>query len=303
MSLLRDIQTSVISDSPNLSSVLLKLRLLAARLNSDLLGDWISYEFSGYPKDVDVPDYRKVVVSFTGTFNGGFGSSITNAAIPTYLIEKFVGKGASTRIVDDGIGTIDDLVKHADNTGNGMINMDYSNYIMYLQGKVYPDYACNNISGSFARTSCVQIQNEVKSRILNFTIELEKAIPSAASITIEPKDSDRANDSEVSRIVYKTVYNISAGNNAKIGINHFQGNLDALTSEIKELGFSSEDAEELAKIVENEEPTSKEEPLGQRAKSWMADNLKKIGEGSSKVAVGVATTVITEAIKKYYGLG
>ncbi len=66
-------------------------------------------------------------------------------------------------------------------------------------------------------------------------------------------------------------------------------------------GIPEGDASELAEIMKTEEPTSSEEPFGDKAKNWIANNLKKAAEGTWNVGISVATKVLTEAALKYYG--
>ncbi len=68
MSLLHQIQEAVLQDGSNLGSVLLKLRLLAARLGSNDLEEWVRHESEGYPHDAVLPEYRVVGVIYKGTF-------------------------------------------------------------------------------------------------------------------------------------------------------------------------------------------------------------------------------------------
>ena len=58
MSLLHDIQTAVLQDDSDLGPILLKLRLLAARLGSQPFAEWVKHESEGYPSDADLPDYQ-----------------------------------------------------------------------------------------------------------------------------------------------------------------------------------------------------------------------------------------------------
>ena len=146
MSILREIQASLISEQPNLGSILLKLRLLAARLDSDILGNWVKHELSGYPDEIELPQYRIVGISFKGTFSGPFNSGIKNAPIPTAIVKKHAGEGWIKRRVREGIEAIDDLIKGSEESGS--IGLDCSNLILLLQGKIYEDYACNAIHGS-----------------------------------------------------------------------------------------------------------------------------------------------------------
>jgi hypothetical protein len=302
---LREIQASLISDEPNLGSVLLKLRLLAARLGSDILGEWVKHEMSGYPKDMELPDYRIVAVSYKGSFSGAFNSAINNAPIPTWLVEKHAGEQWVNHRVREGVAAIDDLVKSCQDSGG--LGIDASNLILMLQGKIYENYACNDIKGSISRSSLVQIQNEVKSRALELTIELEKSIPAATEIVLSPNKDSNIDEQEVSRITNQTIYgNYTAINNsgaaAQIGVTNTQGNSEQLATTLENAGISKESAQELAEITKSEEPTSKEEPLGEKAKKWMLDNLKKAEDGTWKVGISVATDIIKKAVMGYYGL-
>ena len=133
MSLLREIQESLISEEPNVSSVLLKLRLLAARLGSEILGDWVKHELSGYPDDIELPEYRKIGVSFKGTFMGPYNSGIQNAPIPPALVEQHAGEQWTIHRVKEGIAAVEDLIKGAQEPGS--LGIDCSNLILLLQGK------------------------------------------------------------------------------------------------------------------------------------------------------------------------
>ena len=62
------------------------------------------------------------------------------------------------------------------------------------------------------------------------------------------------------------------------------------------------DANEIAEIIASEAPESSQEPFGKKAKQWIAKNLVKATNGAWSVGVAVATQVLTEAAKKYYGL-
>ena len=62
------------------------------------------------------------------------------------------------------------------------------------------------------------------------------------------------------------------------------------------------DATQFAEIIASEEPESKQEPFGNRAKQWLVDNLKKATSGAWNIGVSVATEVLRDAALKYYGL-
>ena len=307
MGLLHEIQTSVVQEGTPLGSVLLKLRLLAARLGSEPLEEWIKHESEGYPRDSEIPSYRIVGVSYSGTFSGPFGSGINNAQIPGYLIEKFAGKKWTKHEIRDGIAAVDELIRSfAD--GDGTLGIDASNLILLLQGKVYADYACNGVQGTISRAALTELQYAVRSRILELTLELEKSIPAAAEITFgSPESSEKFNSEKVNQISQQIIYgNVttisSSGAGSQINVCISERDNKAFIEYLVKAGIPEDDASELSDIVAAEEPSNTEEPLGVKAKEWLLKNIRKAADGTWKIGVSVATKVLTEAALNYYGL-
>lgn len=305
MSLLYEIQESIVESDTDIGPVLLKLRLLAARLGSVSLEEWVKYESEGYSGNIDVPPYRIIGVSYRGTFSGPFGSGIKNTPIPSYLIAKFAGEKWTKYQVRESIAAIDELLNASSDKG-GSLEIDASNLILLLQGKIYPDYACNEIRGTVSRAAFAEIRHSVKNRILELTIQIERTFPEATEITFgSPKTNEKMNPEEINKIsaqvIYGNVTNITAGNGAQFIISVGKGDNDALIRYLVESGIAEEDAKELSEILATEEPTGKDEPFGSRAKGWLLKNLKKAADGTWKVGISVAIKVLTEAALKYYG--
>jgi hypothetical protein len=302
--LLHEIQESIVQEGADLGSILLKLRFLASRLGSDVLEEWVKHESEGYPKDVGVPPYRIVGVSYKGTFSGPFGSGIQNAPIPLHLIKKFAGESWVSFEIRESIAGVDDLVRGS--TESGYLSIDSSNLILLLQGKVYADYACNSVSGTISRTSITEIQQAVRGRILELTLELEKSIPAAADVAFGASKGRDTNPEKVQQISQQIIYGnvttaVAGGHGSKFSVNVNKRDSDSFVKHLVESGIGEEDANSLAAILETEEPEGEQEPFGQKAKNWIASNLKKAADGTWKIGLSVATTVITEAAKKYYG--
>ena len=310
MSLLHEIQTSVAQDGTELSSIFLKLRVLAARLGSEPLEGWIKHESEGYPPDADVPSYRVTQVAYRGTFWGPFGSAINNAQIPPTLIEECAGKHWTNFEIRQGIAEIDKLVEQSADR-EGTLTFDASNLILGLQGKIYEGYSCNGIEGSIPRESLVKIQHIVRMRILDFTLALEKSVPSATDISFASSSLSKESDSAKATQIYQQIFfgdvasnvtAISSGKGSQISLLIGEGDKSALIEALAKAGIAKADASELAEIIASETPTSKEEPFGNKAKAWLAANLRKAVDGTWKIPVGVAVNVLTEAVKKFHGL-
>jgi len=307
MSLLQQIQESVVQEGSDLGSILLKLRLLAARLGSDILEEWVKHESEGYPKDAEIPSYRIAGVTYRGTFTGPFGAGIQNAQIPPYLIEKHAGESWTNYEVRESIAAVDEMVKKHKNDDGGSFGINASNLILLLQGKIYEGYACNDISGTISPTSFYEIQQTVRSRILELTLELEKSVPGSMHVAFGESASSKTQAEQVQQISQQIIYGnvstaVAGGAGANIAVGITVKDNGSFIEHLVARGIPENDASELAKIMETEEPSSSEEPFGEKAKNWIATNIKKAAAGTWKVGISVATKVLTEAALKYYGM-
>src|SRR3989338_4546626 len=242
MGILHEIQTAVLEEGSDLGPILLKVRLLAARLGSQPLGEWVKHESEGYPPGSPLPDYRFIPVGYTATFSGPFGSGIKNAPIPPYLIEKFAGKKWTHHEMRQSIAAVDDLL--ASSRDGSSLHLDAANLILLLQGKVYEGYACNEVSGTIARAALAEIMHAVRSRVLELTIELEKAVPEVTAIAVGKTDSGPPASSAVAtqisqQIIYGNVTSISAmGAGARVNVSISEGDTQGLVEYLKQAGIA-----------------------------------------------------------------
>lgn len=301
MSILHDIQQSTACDQNNIAPVLLKLRLLAARLNSKELENWIKFESEGYPDNVDVPNYRQTPISFVANFSGPAGSGIKNAPIPIYLIEKIAGQRWTTYRFGKSISEIEYLISKLKDS----VYIDASNLILLLQGKFFPHYTCMSVSGAFPTSFLVGIQNFVRSRILEFTIQLEKSIPSISSITFSQKNEQNNpnQNKQITQIFNQTIYgdtSINTGDNIQVSV-IIKGDKPSLIKYFFSNKIPEDDAKALTDIIVSEKPKSKENPFGKKLKKWIEENLIKKSK-LWKIASSTLLKILEKAISGYYGL-
>lgn len=306
MSLLHEIQAAVLQDGSDLGPILLRLRLLAARIGSQPLAEWVRHESEGYPDGAELPDYRYIPVSYTANFSGPFGSGIKNAPISPYLIKKFAGDHWVRHEMRESIAAVDDLLASAEDGGH--LGVNAADLILLLQGKVYPDYACNSVTGSIPRSSLAAIRHSVRSRVLELTLELEISIPDAAAVAIGPAalpsaPSAAAATQIAQQIIYGNFTSIAAtGDGTTIQVAVAPHDAMSLAQYLAGSGMAEDDALELARLAASEAPESNAEPMGPQVRSWLLENLKKAASGTWKMGVAAATEVVKEALLKYYGL-
>jgi AbiTii-like protein len=204
------------------------------------------------------------------------------------------------------ISAIDELVKGS--AGSGSLQINASNLILMLQGKVYADYACNAVTGIVTRAQLVALQHAVRTRVLELTIGLEKSIPAAASIVLAGSTSAvQVNSEKVTQITNQVIYGnvtsiASTGAGATFNLAIQQGDQNSLVEALVQSGIPETDAAEFGQLVASEKPDRKDEPFGAKARMWLGENLKKATSGTWKMGVSVATEVLKQAALKYYGL-
>jgi hypothetical protein len=306
MSLLHDIQSEILTPVVDLGSILLKVRLLAAKLGSQPLADWVKHESEGYPEGSPVPDYRIIPVQYTGTFSGPFGSGVNNAPIPSAYVEKLAGSHWTRFKMRQGVAAVDQLLSSL-GKGEGVFEIDASNLIPICQGKIYPKFSCIAVSGKIPASALSQLKHSVQSRVLELTIELEKSIPEVSSITIGQSTTTSAASSGATtqiakQIIYGNVTAISASGEARVSIGIQANDVDGVIQYLSARGIPAEDAKQFAAIVASEKPESASEPLGQRAATWLVENLGKAAAGTWNIGISVAMDVLKEAALRYYGL-
>src|SRR5262245_11454756 len=113
MTLLEEIQAELVDPKGDLGSMLRKCKLLAARLGSKPLEDWLVWESNGYPSERELPDYRTWPLEVRGHFSGPFGSSMRNVIIPALTIPEGVRDTVSTFQCRQSIASIEQSLRDA----------------------------------------------------------------------------------------------------------------------------------------------------------------------------------------------
>ncbi|HEY4547551.1 MAG TPA: hypothetical protein VIG90_14155 [Pedomonas sp.] len=302
MSILQEIQSEVLANEVLLSTILLKMRFLASRLDSELLEDWIRNECEGYPRNVEVPDYRILGVSYKGTWSGPWGGGIQNAPIPIHLIEKYAGPEWVNHKVRESIAGVEALTEDT----SGELAIDASNLILILQDKVYEGLACNSVMGKISMAAMREIKHSVRSRILEFTLQLEKKFPEAVDITLHRSLVNSSERKEMvtqifNQTVYGTVNNVTASDNSTVNFTVIKGDIDAMIGGLVKAGMPHEAAKEFAEIVASEKPQNNEQ-LGSKALAWISKQISKAAGGVWNITSSALTNLLTEAALKFYGL-
>lgn len=301
MSILKEIQTAAVDGKSDLGMLLRKCKVLAARLDSELLENWLLWESNGYPEDVEVPDYRVWELQLKGHFFGPFGSGIQNAPIPLVCVPEEARKHYERYECRQSIASVEAALK----TDSATLQVSTGDLAVMLGTRVYQGQNCVQVWAEFGAGHLVELLNSVRNRILDFSLAIGKVDPIAGEESGGPSNSP-LKPSKITQIFKTTVYGGSAtlvgsASNSSLAFSVFVNDLNSLATTLRQHGLSSEDIQELQlALAADARPVAKDK-FGPRVAAWVGKMVQKAADGSWQIGIVVAGELLSQAIAKYYG--
>lgn len=303
MALLEDIQNSAVDSKSDLASLLRKCKLLAARLGSQPLEDWVLWESNGYPDNIEVPNYRIWPLEIKGYFTGPMGASLQNYPIPLACLPEKARRVYERYKCRQSIAGIETILAKADS--GTTLHVDTGDLALLLGTNVYQHYNCIQASAECNPSALVEVVNTVRNRILDFTLAVWKEAPSAGDTDGDPTPKIEA--SRVTQIFNTTVFGGAANlvGTASLSVIEFNigvKDVAALERVLRDNGVAESELVELRDAIETEPEAKPNQGFGPRVSSWIGKMLGKAADGSWKIGTGAAGGLLAQVIAKYYGL-
>ncbi|MGO9646834.1 MAG: hypothetical protein ACLPOO_02150 [Terriglobales bacterium] len=303
MSLLRDIQNAALDSTVHLPDLLRKCKVLAVRLGNEDLKRWVDSELNGYGEDDSLPAYRSFRVESHGDFFGPAGSGLRNAPIPlSCLPEKFV-EMLFTHHSREPISAFADLVSKGT---SGSFRVPWpADLVAHVGQDIYEYMNCASAWQVIPRGAIVGILDTVRSRILNFALEIEAEAPEAgeAAPGVPPVPQERVNQVFHTQI-FGNVGNVAAGSEGfsqSSAVVVVEGDFSSLRTFLTKLGIDSADLSELENSAAKDRE-SLQDGMGPHTGRWLGKMISKASSGALQVGTTVATTLLTKALTQYLGL-
>ncbi|MDE0427894.1 MAG: hypothetical protein OXN25_23805 [Candidatus Poribacteria bacterium] len=298
MNLLEDIQNAAADSSSDVGTLLRKCKILAARLNSQQLEDWITWESSGYPEEVPVPKYRVWQLQVRGNFLGSH-SSLSHARVPAMKLPKSVQKSYNEYECRFSIASVESAIEN-----ENRVVLTTGGLASTLGKSVYPSMTCVECWAEFSVGDCIELLNAVRNRVLDFTLALWKENPKAGETSSDAQEG--LSSDKVTQIFNTTVYSgtgnlVGTANNSSVEFNNIQGDFEAVRQELKNNGVSEEEIAELKAVLVEDRPPQSSNQFGPKVSSWIGKMIEKAASGTWNVSVGAAGNLLAEIISKYYG--
>lgn len=275
MALIEEIQREAVDSNSDLGAVLRKCKLLAARLQSSPLEDWLLWESNGYPDHVEVPSYRTWPLEVKGHFVGPFGSGLQNAPIPFICLPEKVRHSYDKYKCRQSIASIDATIKKFDPAKGDTLCVSTGDLAVKLGKNVYRGQNCLQAWAEFPVTHLVEVLNAVRNRILDFALAVWKEAPTAGEGIVNA--SPEIGSERVTHIFNTTVY----GGAANL--------VGSATSSSVSFTVSQEGLEDLRRLVDvfehHFDDLSLDGPEKQKARVQVATIKAQLGDDPDPVIV------------------
>jgi hypothetical protein len=299
MSILEEIQSSAVDGRSDLGALLRKCKVLAARLRSRPLEDWLLWESNGYPLEVNVPDYRSWPMQLKGHFFGPFNSELRNAPIPSLCVPERFRSQFETFECKQSVSAIESSLK----SETTLYHVSTGNLAPLLGTKVYQGQNCIQAWGEFSSTNLVEVLNSVRNRILDFALAMWKEAPEAGEAG--PQKLSPIEPNSVTQIFQTTVY---GGTATLVGAaadssftNNTTGDFSGLQLLLKDAGLPEHEINELKQAIDADGEPKSSGQLGPKVSTWLSGVVKKAAEGLLQSSVTTVGKIAIDALSKYYG--
>lgn len=304
MSLLREIQSDAIDKNVDISVVLRKCKVLAARLGNKNFKLWVERELNGYKSREDLPDYRVLNVESHGNFLGiawkATDMPIALSAIP----EKYRDIVKIVHFMDP-ISYYQSLITDSKKSGNNLSHPWSADLIRIVGSDIYQNMNCTNAWGVIPYGSIVALVDVVRNKILNFVLEIETEAPDAGEA---PPNTKPIADERVNKVfntyIQGNVDSLVAGSQTIIHnteITVIQNDLESLKQYLESIGIGEPDLKELDRAIQEDAESGVKGKLGDKVKGWLGKMISKTGSSTWNIATSVAINLLIKALSAYFG--
>jgi len=301
MNLIENLQHDIIDPKIQLTDILRKSLIFAHKLKSNEFKKWIENELNGYPSDIELlPEYRKIQTQTFGNFVGPFGRSLQNAPIPTAHLPKKIHEYATNQYFFESIKELESLASNNEDTIRSSWPPDFS---VAISEEIYQDMVCLQAWKVISVDKIEGIINNIRNRLLKFILEIEDLSEKSEKIEIGIQKIPKEDVTQTFNTYILGNNNIiTSVNNNQILINDIiTGDLSSLINSLEDFGLDRLDLKDLQSAIEKDGKREKKEGIGNNVSTWLGKMINKAATGVWKVAVNVATDMLTKALISYYG--
>ena len=252
----------------------------------------------GYEDASQIPEYRIVYCTLIGNVSNGYYQA-NRANLPTSHLSEKLRDTLTRKKVLQSIATVQGWAKSEDALSSRVSPELYGELSKGLSN----DYHVESAWGEVSAGVFTQIIAQVRSRLLDFILQLSTEIPQLNESS--PSAPQRAEASDLFR-------NAIFGNNATIVIGHgntqsvnnsiIKNDFESLAKHLESLGMRYGEISDLRTCIESDATAESSAGLGARVRDWISRMASKAAHAAWSISTETAAGVLTAALLAYYGL-
>lgn len=297
--LLQEIIDNLSSDTPNLNNALWKAKVLLHRFHDEQISSWVNSELNGYPNIKEVPKYRIIHISVRGNFSNA-AWQYTDQPLPTQHLEKRIRERFEKNYVTQSIAVIESYIREEKNI---VVELEPEYYGLFSKA-LSSGFHVQRAWGIHSAGSMLQIVTEVRSRLLDFLLELSDKIPN---------DFEQNNIEEIQKNIREMFANAVFGDNTSIIIgSHNTQNIknqitandfESLAEYFRKNSMPENDIWALKSAIEKDSgaPEHSEKKFGKNVRDWLSLMVNKAIESVWDINIAIASSLIVDSLNRYYG--
>ncbi|TJY59979.1 response regulator receiver protein [Sinimarinibacterium sp. CAU 1509] len=301
MKLLDEIVDLLSDQSASLSAALLKTKILLHKLGHKELVEWVNHELNGYPEDQELPPYRLLPAQVLANL-ANMAYQVNAHPIPLLHLEEGYRNRLQRAEMRQSLAVLETFSSSKGGHLESAIPME-ANHM--LGESLSNGFMIQRAWSQISKADVVQILIQVRSRLLDFVLELrEKVGDDAETLTEQKKEALDAPGLFNNAIFgHNTTIVVGSHNVQNVQGQNASGDILGLAKELKRWNVPETDISDLKTAIDEDRgtPDNTEKRLGPRVRGWMTKMLAKAVDTSWQVELGVASNVLSTALMKFYG--
>ena len=306
MKLLEEIIDGLSDEQPNLEHVLTKTKVLLYQIGQKDLASWVNSELTGYSGNDVVPEYRQIPTRVLVTATNGYTARWQNMPVPLGHLDKEMRDSLTTTTVAHSIANLQDWANSKDGALSKPLPAEFCGLLgKGLDDTIYVETAHVEIG----RSQIVGILAEIKSRLLDFVLELSSQIPAGAGEVEATEVSKRIDTANLfNNAIFGDQTTIIVGDhNVQTVTNTVRANdFGSLAEYLKANKVPEQDISALEQAINVDATASSEMQApgqyGSAVQQWLKEMLGKAVDTAWAVEINVAGSLLATALNAYYGL-
>ena len=291
------------SKNLSLENALFKAKVLAHRLGESEMKQWVDCELTGYPDAGTLPSYRVIPVSVMGNVSNTV-YRYQNHPLPLSHLSKKLREKLETTYLIQSITVIE---KWAENDADLTIVIAPELCPSLSKGVGY-GYFVERAWGKHSLGAMLQVVTEVRSRLLDFVLNLSEQIPSEVSAEEMKKMSKEIRVADIFKnSVFGNNTTIIVGNGSIQGVTNTitYNDFESLSANLRRQSVPDTDIAALNEAIKGDQGADehKEKKLGSNVNKWILGMVAKAGSSAWNISVTAAGNLLDAAISTYYGFG